>query len=584
MNLIKKIISRHKRDGLFIFIKNCILHYPRIYFLNNRRIKRAYSLYLKNEYSFGELDALQKEIDNSQLKPLISVVMPTYKSNLFFLKLAVDSVIKQTYSNWELCIVDDASNDPKLTEYLTQLSLEDHRIKCYFSKNNQHISGTSNKALSMCSGIFVALLDHDDELSPYALAYLAREIIKNPSVQVIYSDEDKINSSGKRYEPYFKCDWNYELFLGQNMISHLGAYNTELLRSIGGFRKGFEGSQDYDLALRCIEKIAPAQITHIPKVLYHWRVLPGSTALNINEKPYAILAAEKALNEHLIRIGKKGEAEYIHFGYRIKYEFTPSKEVVDVFIAHCEADELSLLNLCRRLSKNPCINKVFVSSRSTKFDSLISNVTKVRRIERKFNSNFQAQLDCFQKMHAAEFAIFINEYALIDDLDNRWLIELLSQMNNLDATLVAGSAFNGSNYLISGPQYINKSRTQISLFSDHHESNGGYFGRMQLTQRLSSVDTDCLLANSNALDKTLNQLDIGSMNSTAELFKQLASNGQKVVWTPFSRIRLSKFKPKKLESTSSYHQSIKFNDPYYSPNFLDGNSSFIINPNPNIET
>lgn len=580
MTLLKKLRNRYERDGLITFIKNCVLHYPRIYFLNNWRTKRAYSFYLKNEYSHQELESLHQEIRSSSLKPLISVVMPTYKSNLHFLEMAIKSVTNQTYQNWELCIVDDASNDAALTAYLTDISLKDPRIKCHFSSTNIHISETTNQAISMCSGNFVALLDHDDKLSPYALAFIAREIIRNPNIQLIYSDEDKLNSTGIRYEPYFKCDWNYELFLGQNMISHLGVYNLELIRSIGGFRKGYEGSQDYDLALRCIEKISAAQIAHIPKVLYHWRVLPGSAALNISEKPYAITAAENALNDHLQRIGKNGLTKYIHFGYRIDYELTQLGQEIDVFIAHEKSDIASLTTLCRRLAKNSYIKKIFVTSQAIKKDYFQCISDKINLIQTSRNEQIQVIFETFENNCESEFALFLNENALIDELDNRWIVELLLQIKNSGATLVSGSVFNNKNYLISGPQFINKSGFQADLFKDHHESNGGYFGRMQLTQRLSAVSIDCVLGSKTYLSNHLKTIGIERLHSIIQLHHLISANNEKIIWTPFSKIKIGPSNQINNIESGKKTPLENFSDPFYSPNFIDGNRSFLIDPKP----
>jgi glycosyltransferase involved in cell wall biosynthesis len=489
-------------------------------------------------------------------------------------------VINQTYQNWELCIVDDASNDPALIAYLTKISLEEPRIKCHFSSTNNHISETSNQAIAMCSGSFVALLDHDDELSPYALAFIVREIARNPSIQLIYSDEDKLNSAGIRYEPYFKCDWNYELFLGQNMISHLGVYNIELIRSIGGFRKGYEGSQDYDLALRCIEKISAAQIVHIPKVLYHWRVLPGSTALNIIEKPYAITAAENALNDHLQRIGKKGFAEYIHFGYRIEYELIEFDQVIDVFISHNNADVFNLTTLCSRLAKNFYVRKIFVISQALDKDYLQGISDKVNFIETSRNLQIQAIFEAFDNNCESEFALFLNEHALIDEFDNRWLKELLLQINNSGSTLVAGSSFNNKNYLISGPQFINKSGFLVDLFNDYHESNGGYFGRMQLTQRVSAVSMDCVLGSKTKLMNHLKAISIECLRSTIQFHSLISSNKEKIIWTPFSKIKINSSSKINSIEDNKRNPFVNFVDPFYSPNFSDGNTSFLIDPNP----
>ena len=234
-----------------------------------------------------------------QHQPLVSVVMPTYNSPLHFLAQAIESVQAQVYPHWELCIADDASTNPEVQAFLREAAQKDARISVVLRNQNGHISESSNSALEIAQGEWVALLDHDDLLHPMALYELVNTLQSHPEAQIVFSDEDKIDEKGERFGPYFKTDYNPELMWAQNMISHLGCYKKSTLDAIGGFRKGFEGSQDYDLALRVIQRSKPYQIVHIPRVLYHWRAIIGSTALAPNEKPYAETASRKALFEHL---------------------------------------------------------------------------------------------------------------------------------------------------------------------------------------------------------------------------------------------------------------------------------------------
>src|SRR4029079_15270663 len=179
------------------------------------------------------------------------------------LSSAIDSVRSQIYERWELCIADDASTDASRARLLEQCATADSRIKITFRERNGHIAACSNSALELATGEWVALLDQDDLLSEHALAVVAATIEEHPKAGLIYSDEDKIDQSGARCCPFFKPDWNPELLLGQNYINHLATYRYTLLRDVGGFREGYEGSQDHDLAIRCTEKLQPAQIRHI---------------------------------------------------------------------------------------------------------------------------------------------------------------------------------------------------------------------------------------------------------------------------------------------------------------------------------
>jgi glycosyl transferase family 2 len=251
-----------------------------------------------------ERAAIRRQIEGLSSKPLISVVMPTFNTPERWLRLAIDSVIAQLYQNWELCIADDASSDPKVKSVLERYAAQDPRIKLRFREARGHISAASNSALEIAAGDFVALLDHDDELCEHALYMVAMELDTHPDADLVYSDEDKVDEKGIRYAPYFKPDWNPTLFLAQNFVCHLAVFRTVLLRKIGGFQLGYEGAQDWDLVMRVTEQTPPSHIRHIPHVLYHWRAVAGSTAKAESEKKYALDAQRKTLQAHFERIGE----------------------------------------------------------------------------------------------------------------------------------------------------------------------------------------------------------------------------------------------------------------------------------------
>ena len=233
--------------------------------------------------------------------------MPVYNPQVGFLRQAVASVQSQIYPDWELCIADDASPDPAVRDALREMAGADTRIKLVLRPENGHISAASNSALAVASGEFVALMDHDDILPDHALFEVAAALDANPDLDVIYSDEDHIDGDGRRNTPYFKSDFNPDLLLGHNLISHLGVYRRALLERIGGFRLGFEGSQDYDLALRAVDASAPERVHHIPAVLYHWRSATGTDTFSEASLQRCIAAARRAVADHLERRGHAGE-------------------------------------------------------------------------------------------------------------------------------------------------------------------------------------------------------------------------------------------------------------------------------------
>ena len=238
------------------------------------------------------------------IQPRFSFVVPTYNTPIELLRKCVNSMLSQTYRNFEICIADDASPRPEVAEYLAGLAaIMPELVRFKRRPRNGHISEASNTALSLATGDFVVLVDHDDEIPDYALFTVAKYINARPDAAILFSDEDKIDVQGRRSDPYFKSEYNAFLMYGHNMVSHLGVYCRSLIEKVGGFRKGLEGSQDYDLFFRCYEQIRPEQVVHIPHVLYHWRMIPGSTAISADQKDYAIVAAQGAINGHFERMG-----------------------------------------------------------------------------------------------------------------------------------------------------------------------------------------------------------------------------------------------------------------------------------------
>ncbi|MGC9079735.1 MAG: glycosyltransferase family 2 protein [Nanopusillaceae archaeon] len=278
------------------------------------KIFGSYSEWISKYDTLTEDDIrkIKRHIELLPYKPFFSIIMPVFNTQEELLKKAIDSVINQIYPNWELCIADDASTKHHIKDLLEEYAARDKRIKVVYRKKQGYISEASNSALEISSGEFIVLLDHDDEIPKHALYMVAVELNKYPDANIIFSDEDKIDENGIRFGPYFKSDFNYLLFLGQNMISHLGVYRTSLVKQVGGFRKGYEGAQDWDLALRISELIPENTIRHIPFILYHWRVIPTSTASGIDAKPYVREAQYKAISEHLKRKDIEYELKDVH--------------------------------------------------------------------------------------------------------------------------------------------------------------------------------------------------------------------------------------------------------------------------------
>lgn len=244
---------------------------------------------------------IAKITDGFAWKPTFSFVMPVYNTPVALLVECLEALLGQTYPHFEVCIADDNSPDPAVRAVLDRYAATDPRLKVVHRPNNGHISAASNSALALATGEFVVLVDHDDLIPDYCLFVVAHYLNLHPEARILFSDEDKISIDGERFAPYFKGEFDRFLLYGHNMVSHLGVYRRDLIEQIGGFRLGLEGSQDYDLLLRAVERVGEDAIVHIPHVLYHWRAIPGSTALSADQKSYAILAAQGAINAHFTR-------------------------------------------------------------------------------------------------------------------------------------------------------------------------------------------------------------------------------------------------------------------------------------------
>lgn len=247
----------------------------------------------------------QSLVSKMSYQPLISILVPVYNPQPSLLKQCIESVRRQSYKHWQLCLADDASTNPKIKKILQYYCQIDSRIEAVFRKKNGHISAASNSGLELVKGEWTALLDHDDELAPHALFHIVKTLNNNPDATLIYTDEDKIDINGAHSEAHYKPGWDLDLLYSRNYVSHLGVYKTEIIRRVGGFRLGFEGSQDYDLLLRYSREIEHANIVHIPKILYHWRIIKGSTSTGTDAKSYSSEAGVKALTDHFKALGKK---------------------------------------------------------------------------------------------------------------------------------------------------------------------------------------------------------------------------------------------------------------------------------------
>jgi O-antigen biosynthesis protein len=540
---------------------------------------------------------IRKQIASFEYTPLISVLLPIYNSNLKWLRRAILSVQKQLYPRWELCIVDDASTDRKVWPFVQRCARQDERIKLVRRAQNGHISAASNDALRLASGDFVALLDHDDELAPTALYFVAFALNKNPDLHLLYSDEDKLDARDRRFEPYFKSDWNPELFLAQNFISHLSVYRTDLVRRVGGFRVGFEGSQDYDLTLRCIEEIQPKQIEHLPWVLYHWRAGDQSTASNATAKPYAQEAARRAVQEHLQRRGIAGNVVSSH-GVYLQTKYVVPSEQPRVSIIIPTRDQASTLKECLYSifdkTDYPNYEIIVLDNEShdagtLEFLDTLRKQARVRveRIEAAFN--YSRLNNRGVELAQGSFVALVNND--VEVINGDWLGEMVSRAVRPEVAMVGARLWYPNGTIQHGGVILGAGGIAGHAHVGLRRDEPGYFARAHLAQNVSAVTTACALVRREVY------LQLGGFDENLavtfndiDFCLRLREAGYQVIWTPYAELihhesasrGFDDSAPKQVrflaevEYMKSKWGDILQRDPFYNPNLSLGEDLFTL--------
>ncbi len=476
--------------------------------------------------------------------PKLSVLMAVFDPQPAHLKAAIDSVLDQSYTGWELCIADDASTNPEIVVILKDYAARDSRIRLTFHTENGHISRATNSALELATGAYFGLLDHDDVLAPEALCHVAEAIQAHPEADLFYSDEDKIDALGDRCEPYFKPDFNYELLLAQNMISHFGVYRTSRVRALGGFRVGLEGAQDYDLAFRVLEASGASRIRHIPRILYHWRAAAGSTALSLGEKSYASLAGIDVVKQHLQRIGVAAEVSFAdrRLGhYRVRYALADPKALVSIIIP--TRDKVELLKTC--------IESIFARSTYKHFEIIVvdngSVLPETKAYFQKVQSdqvkiltedapfNFSSLNNAGARHAAGKYICLLNND--IEILTPDWLEEMLSFAQREDIGCVGARLWYPDRTLQHGGVILGIGGVAGHAHKHLDDSATGYFGRAVHHQSYSAVTGACLLTAKSKFDQVggLNEALAVAFNDVDLCLKMIAA-GYRNIWTPYAEM------------------------------------------------
>jgi glycosyltransferase involved in cell wall biosynthesis len=486
--------------------------------------------------------AIRRHIEAMSHIPLISIIMPVYNTPAELLRNAIDSVINQLYPYWELCIADDASTQPHIREILGEYEKRDNRIKIVYRSVNGHISEASNSALSIASGEFIALMDHDDELSEKALYRIADVINKYPQTEIIYTDEDKIDVDGRRFSPHFKSDWNQELFFSQNYISHLTVYSSRILKQAGGFRKGFEGSQDYDLTLRCINLTCPSRIYHLPEVLYHWRTIDGSTASNENAKNYSYEAGIKALEDHF----RTEKGTVIELGpwpgtYRVKYPIRDPEPLVSLLIPTYNGHEL--LKKCVESILNKTIYNnyeiIVINNRSDcpltlQYLDELNRCKNINVVQYDKPFNFSAINNFAVQYAKGEFIGLINND--VEVISSEWLTEIMSYAIRPKIGAVGAKLLYSDGRIQHAGVIIGLGGVAGHSHKHLPGDTPGYFCRAIIPQALSAVTAACLIVSKTAYIEVggLDEKNLAVAFNDVDFCLKLREAGYRNVWTPYA--------------------------------------------------
>jgi GT2 family glycosyltransferase len=542
---------------------------------------------------------LSAHVDRLPARPLISVIMPSYNIDPKWVSEAISSVRRQIYPRWELCISDDASTTPGLRELLEREAATDTRIRVTFRPVNGHISANSNSAFDLASGDYIALMDADDLLPPDALFWVAHEIALHPETDLIFSDEDKIDDAGHRFDPYFKPAWNPALMLSQNAFCHLGVFRRSLVEQVGRFREGYEGAQDHDLALRCADATTADRIRHIPRVLYHWRASAQSTAAGLDSKPYAWQAGHRAIEDSLKRRGINGRVEpALGSFYQVIYAAPDPLPHVSIIMPTTMLNKVTPRCLQSVLTKTRYANFELLLVASDRdheaarargrFASFLKD-RRVRAVEHKsapFNFSWVNNRGAVEAR--GDLLCFLNDD--VEVISEDWLDQLVARIGVDGVGAVGPMLFYPSGLVQQAGVLLGVGGVADHAFRNMRPGQTGYFGRAALEQDYSCLTAACLLVR-RELFEAVNGFDVTlpTAFNDVDLCIRMRHVGARLVWTPAAQMyhhesttfgphnspgRAGQFSRDVEIMRERWHDALD-NDPSYNPNLsLDPKHQF----------
>jgi len=497
----------------------------------------------------------------------------------------ITSVLAQTYSEWELCIADGSDREVYVREILEKYAEKDKRIKIKFLSENKGIAGNSNEALSMAAGDFIALLDHDDLLPPFSLFEVVKTLQNNSDADFIYSDEDKITGQ-KRVEHYFKPDWSPDTLRSYNYPAHFSIFRKDLLLSQGGFREGFDGSQDYDLNLRISEKAK--KIIHIPEILYHWRIHKDSTAGDLMVKPLAVKSARKALEEHLERLGMEGTVEDGLFltSYKVTYKIKDRPKISIIIPSSDHSEDLcKCVNSIIEKSDYKNIEIIIVENNSMEektflFYEELKKIEYIRIITWNKPFNYSAINNFAVKEASGDMLLFLNNDTEIINSD--CFIRMAEHAMRKDVGAVGAKLYFPDGTVQHGGVIVGVGDVAGHSHKGFCGDFAGYGGRLKVIQNVSAITAACLMMRHDVFNEVRGFDEAYFIAfGDVDLCLKIREKGYLIVWTPYAELYHYESKTRGYEDTHEkekrflreveiFHEKWKSfmekGDPYYNRN------------------
>ena len=519
-------------------------------------------------------------------KPLISIVIPLYCTPLPYLKELIESVRRQSYENWQLCLAD-GSPDDKAKEFLEKHYGREKRIVYQKLEENGGISVNTNAAAELAKGEYLMFCDHDDTLEPDAL-YEIVKAINDTDADVIYTDEDKVSMDGQHYfDPNFKPDFNLFRLRENNYICHIFVVRKSLTGETGMLRSEFDGAQDFDFILRCCEKAK--KITHIPKVLYHWRCHMDSTAADPSSKAYAYEAGRKAIREHYQRMGIDAKVDMTErpgwYRSHIKIQGNPMVSIIIPNKDHTDDLELCLFSMSRK-STYRNYEVLIVENNSEKeetfeyYKKLLERYPKVRVLTWEKEFNYSAINNFAAEEAQGEYLLFLNND--VEILTPDWIEEMLQNCQQENVAAVGAKLYYPDDTIQHAGVVLGLGGIAGHIMCRASREDPGYFGRMISVQEISAVTAACMMVKKSEFDsvKGFDETFQVAFNDI-DLCMKFRAAGKKIVFTPYAELYHYESKSRGLEDTpekqfrfdkevkrfqEKWAQQLEMGDPYYSPN------------------